>query len=943
MAADRKVVLSFVGNTAALERSFSSVQKGAAQTEGAVGKVSNSVRSFGSEALKTSGLLTAGIAAAFIGAGAAALKSSVDFDKAMRNVSTVSNAARADFGGVSDQLLDLSRTLPQSATTLAEGLYEVASSGFDGADGIAVLTASATAASAGLTDTATSAKAITAVLNAYGRQAGDAADISDVLFQTVNLGVVSFSDLAQNMGDIVGIGAAAGVAVDELGAALATITLSGVPAAEAATSLGQLLSKMIDPSDALVELFHEMGFESGQAALGALGLQGVMEKIGDATNGDVSALQELFPEIRAVRGAFGLLAQDGNTFTRVAGEITDASTRAGATQRALAEQSKSLSFQWERLKNNIGATAIEVSSKALPAMVGLLDSVMDAAGAVGPGLGGALKTTGAVLNEIGGLVATHKGYVIALAAAYAATLIPALIATSAQFVIMSATKLWASLDLAVTSVRVLALEMGMLRMAMAATGFGVAVLAIGGYITAVMNARQRADELVGAIEKKYDLSSLGQVADATDELRAKYDDAIARLDAYHNPVKAFFTNIVQTVGWGESKLQEASSDVDRLGEAWADMAARGVRIDENLRQVANTLGLTTEEVERLAKAAGIELSGGFEKTTTALYDAYNAASKGSPATQELNEAMVGLNDTVANGEDRLKAFKNALDAALGMQLNLEESTSKIEAGFDSLTDSVTKNGKSLSLTTVEGRANAAAVRDVIDAVKDDASARAEQGESYDSIAKRLATNRDRLVAEMTQLGLTKAEIGRYITAYDSIPAVVQTQVKVDVAEALATVQSLAAAMTVPVKGVPGALAPRGGYDPDNPVVLARAEGSVTRTPQIRSSAVLWAEAGPEAYIPLGPTHRRSAMSMTSEVGRILGMTVVTPMAAGGMWGVPAYSSGGAGGAAAMERAAAAMQAAAAGRGQRGPVKVEAVFNEKVDPMHVARRIAWAVG
>lgn len=933
--ADRKVVLSFIGNTTSLQRSFADVQRGSAQTEGAVGKVSTSFRSFGKEALKTSGILTAGIAAAFVGAGAAALKSATQFDTAMRNVSTISQAARADFAGVSQELLDLSRTLPQSATILAEGLYEVASSGFDGADGLAVVTAAAEAASAGLTDTAVSAKAITAVLNAYGRQAGDAADISDVLFQTVNLGVISFEELAQNMGDIVGIGAAAGVAVDELGAAMATMTLSGTPAAEAATSLSRLLTSMIKPSDALTALFHEMGFESGQAALAALGLQGVMEKVGEATNGEVAALQALFPEIRATRGAFGLLAQDGDTFARVAGEITDQSARAGATQRALAEQSKSLSFQWARLKNNISATAIELSSKALPAMVGLLDAVMNTAKAVGPGLGGALKTVGGLLNEIGGFVATHRGYVMALAAAYAVTLVPALVATSAQFVIMSVTKLWASLDLAVTSVRVLALEMGRLRMAMAATGFGVAVLALGGYVTAVMNARRRSDELVASIEKKYDLSSLDQVGDATDELRDKYDAAIARLDEYHNPVKAFFTNIVQTVGWGESKLQEASTDVDRLGEAWEDMAGRGARIDDNLNQVAHSLGLTTEEVERLANATGIDLAGGFQVTTGALYDAYNAATKGSPAIQELDKAMLGLNDAVADGEDRLKAFKDALDAALGMQLNLEESTSKIEAGFDSLTDSVTENGKTLSLTTVEGRANASAVRDVIDAVKDDAVARAEQGESYDSIAARLATNRQRLVAEMTQLGLTKAEIDRYATAYDSIPAVVQTQIKVDTSELDAALTS----MTLPVAGVPGALRPRGGYDPDNPDRLA--EGRVTRTPQIRSSAVLWAEAGPEAYIPLGPAHRSSAQTMTVEVGRILGVPVA-PMAAGGMWGVPAgagdRSAAGMGMSNAdMSRLLGALEKTA----RRRPVeRMQNVFNEKVDPLHVAQKIAW---
>src|SRR5687768_12475820 len=101
----------------------------------------------------------------------------------------------------------MSTKVPQDANVLARGLYDIASSGFKGAQGMKVLEASAIAASAGMSDTATAARAITGVLNAYGLGAERAAEVSDVLFKTVEVGVLTFDELAQQLGDVVGIAA----------------------------------------------------------------------------------------------------------------------------------------------------------------------------------------------------------------------------------------------------------------------------------------------------------------------------------------------------------------------------------------------------------------------------------------------------------------------------------------------------------------------------------------------------------------------------------------------------------------------------------------------------------------------------------------------------------------------------------------------------------------
>lgn len=336
------------------------------------------VESAGRTGASTGKLLKAGLAVGFFAVAAAmayGIVQAAAFDREMRNVQSITKVTDAELAQMGKTIVGMSTRLPQSAKTLAEGLYQISSSGFAGADALKVLEASAMAASAGLTTTEVSARAIAAVLNAYGLQASDAADVSDVLFQTVNLGVVSFEELAGTIGDVVGTAAAATVEVDELGSAVATMTLSGISAAEAGTSLNRLIQSLIDPSDELAAALNKVGYESGALALQEDDLSVVMEKLRVASGGNIETLLKWFPEIRAARGALALMANEGKNYTRVVGEIEDKEKRAGATRAALNEQMKAVTAQWQLFINKINAGAISMGTLFLPTVMLTLDGL----------------------------------------------------------------------------------------------------------------------------------------------------------------------------------------------------------------------------------------------------------------------------------------------------------------------------------------------------------------------------------------------------------------------------------------------------------------------------------------------------------------------------------------------------------------------------------------
>ena len=317
-----------------------------------------------------------GLSVALVGLG----KAAVNFDASMRNVNSIAKLGETQLGALQKQVLALSKETGRGPKDLADGLYDIVSSGFSATDAVTVLAASSKAATAGLTDTATATKATTAALNAYHLGAGEARRVSDVLFQVVNKGVLTFGELAQNMGDLVPAAAPLGVSLEEVGAAMSTITLQGVPASEAATRVKSVMLQLASPTKELSGLLQANGFASGEAAIKARGFAGVLALLDKATRGSVTETSKLTPEIRALLGVVGLTGKNAATYTEHLLAMRKATEGNGATAAAFAEQSKSISVQWAKAKQAFVAAAIPLMSMLFPALTAVFGKLSEFAG-----------------------------------------------------------------------------------------------------------------------------------------------------------------------------------------------------------------------------------------------------------------------------------------------------------------------------------------------------------------------------------------------------------------------------------------------------------------------------------------------------------------------------------------------------------------------------------
>lgn len=363
---DSTVRVIFLGDAASAIRSVNAL-------EGRMG-------SLGGTAARTGKIIAGAIGISLVGGLAKATTLAIGFDRSMRNVNSIAKVNEASFQRLEKRVLALSKATGQGPKVLADGLYDIVSSGFKANDAIKILAVSAKAATAGMTDTATASKAVVAVLNAYHLGADKARQVSDVLFQTVNKGVLTFAELSQQIGDVLPYASKLNVPLTDIGGALATITLHGVNAAEAATQLKQVMASIIAPSKGLNKELHDMGFESGQAALKALGFQGVIRKLSDASKGNAATLHDWFPNIRALSGFFGISGKNAKQLADNIRSMAGASKGAGATAKAFAEQGKSIAVQWDKATGALAAAGVKIGTTLFPVLATGITHLADFAG-----------------------------------------------------------------------------------------------------------------------------------------------------------------------------------------------------------------------------------------------------------------------------------------------------------------------------------------------------------------------------------------------------------------------------------------------------------------------------------------------------------------------------------------------------------------------------------
>lgn len=271
------------------------------------------------------------------------------------------------------QIQGLAKTYGESTESLAGGMYDILSASIAPEKALGVLEKTLIAAKGGFTSAATATNATVGILNAYNMSADEAGRVTDILHAIVKRGVISFEDLAQNIGNVTSLAAVLGVDLETVGATIATMTRAGISAELAITALKNILNTFKDPSDEARKAAAELGLTLDENSIKGRGLITVMNKL---RNANAQQLGALMPSIRGLVG-FAAQLKNADQLGRDYQLMLDSTGRSQEAFNKIIEtagfRADKLTERWKAAKRELGGPIAEMAISSMELLADALD------------------------------------------------------------------------------------------------------------------------------------------------------------------------------------------------------------------------------------------------------------------------------------------------------------------------------------------------------------------------------------------------------------------------------------------------------------------------------------------------------------------------------------------------------------------------------------------
>lgn len=339
-------------------------------------KATREIQAMGRQMQQSGRSLTQGLTVPILALGGASVKLAADFDESMTKIQTLVGVSADVVDGFKDSVLELAGRTSKAPAELADALFTVTSAGLRGAEAMQVLEMAAKGSAIGMGETKEIAKAVTAVMQAYGPETMSAAKAMDILTATVREGNLEASELAPVLGRVVGIAAQLGVGFEEVGASIATFTRLGVDSSEAVTGLSGFLNSLIKPSKEGADALAEMGmsFADLRREVDEQGLAETMIKLLNTFDGNVEALGAVIPNVRALGAVMGTAGVQGKAYLEIQNNISNSTD---ILNKAFEDTAKSGAFRLKEAFNTLKQIGTDIGSILLPVVAELAGNLRD--------------------------------------------------------------------------------------------------------------------------------------------------------------------------------------------------------------------------------------------------------------------------------------------------------------------------------------------------------------------------------------------------------------------------------------------------------------------------------------------------------------------------------------------------------------------------------------
>ncbi len=356
-------------------------------------------------------LVSLGAAAGLGLAFRASIQESLALEKALAEVATLVDTARVPIQQITADVRTMAASFGVQGVEATQALYQAISAGVEPTKAVTFLKDAALLATAGLSSLKETTDLLTNALNAYGLSADKAGALSDVFFATVKDGKTTVPQLAAAVGQVAPLAANAGVSINELSAAAAALTSTGLTTSQAMTGVRGVISGVIKPTAEAKAAAAALGIEFSSGALAAQGLEGFLGNLRGALESasqrgeDTTAIvSNLFGQVEAGNAVLSLT---GAQFGKFSTSLENNKNALGATDKAAKEVQQTVGFKLQKIL----AVVKDEAGKFGAAFMGAVGDLI--------GFGGGVEGVTVTIRGLGTMArATFHGLVLVAKAAF---------------------------------------------------------------------------------------------------------------------------------------------------------------------------------------------------------------------------------------------------------------------------------------------------------------------------------------------------------------------------------------------------------------------------------------------------------------------------------------------------------------------------------------------
>ena len=193
--------------------------------------------------------------------GAAAVKTTADFDESMSNVSAISGATGEEFDQLRDKAREMGAETKFSASEAADAMSYMAMAGWKTDDMLNGISGIMNLAAASGADLATTSDIVTDALTGMGYTAADAGRLADVMAAASSNANTNVEMMGETFKYVAPVCGSLGYSMEDTALAVGLMANSGIKASQAGTQLRSAITNMVKPTEAMEGVMMELGIE----------------------------------------------------------------------------------------------------------------------------------------------------------------------------------------------------------------------------------------------------------------------------------------------------------------------------------------------------------------------------------------------------------------------------------------------------------------------------------------------------------------------------------------------------------------------------------------------------------------------------------------------------------------------------------------------------------